>query len=168
MCKLTAAQVAADGQIVGNALDNLAEALPAGESTIATDLETAGKAIEAATSNWQEGSPTADLEDAEGVVITALDLFPLTSPFASAVAVVFAGVNLLMANTKTQAEQQATQIGGIAAAHALLSHAQASNTQSQWHGVAKIQHHRGNDPRADLAQAFNEAAVPLGIKPVTL
>jgi len=165
MCKLSAAQVSADGNAVGTALDNLGAAVLADEPTLAKSLETAGNDIIAATTNWQEGDSVAILEDAENAAIVVLNSIPLTSTYAPLVAIAFAAVNLLIANSQTQA----TQTGSVVAdAHVLLSHAATLNTTSHWHGQAVIKHHFLNPPRKDFEAAWNAAAKPLGVKEITI
>jgi Flp pilus assembly protein TadG len=165
MCKITAAQIQSDGKAVGTALENIAAALPAAEATIAAELKTAGRGIIAATANWQEGSATAVVEDAENAAIVALNLIPVTSPFAPLVAIAFAAINLLLANSQTQT----TQTGNVISdAHTLLAHAATLNQQSHWAGKAKIKHHFLNPPRKDFETAFNGAAAPLGVALITV
>ena|ERR1700677_1916387 len=165
MCKITAAQIQADGEAVGTALENLADAVQANDPGLASELTAAGKGLIAATSNWQEGTALDVVEDAEQAVIVALNLIPLTSPFANLAAIVFAALNLLIANSQTQPTQPT---GTIAAAHALLAHAATLNTTSQWYGKAEIKHHFLNPPRKDFEEAYNAAAEPLGVKPITI
>jgi hypothetical protein len=165
MCKISATQIQADGAAVGQALENLAAAIQATDPAIAADLKAAGVALIAATANWTEGSATAILEDAEQAVIVALNVIPLTSPFAPLVAIAFAAVNILIANTQTQAQQTGNMVTD---AHMLLEKAKTLNTTSQWFGKAVIKHHPFNPPRKDFESAFNAAAKPLGVAPVTL
>jgi hypothetical protein len=165
MCKINAATIAADGQDVGNALEQLATQ-PGISSAIAADLTSAAKGIISATSNWQEGSPTAVLEDAENVALTALNLIPLTAPFAGAVAIAFAGLNLLLANTKTQT-LQAIAPTGIQRALIVAHAAQENPTNSPWYGKVDIAHH--GDFRKGLREAWAkeaEAHPELGLKPL--
>ena len=158
MCKITAAQIAADGQSVGEALEQIA-VTPGIDPAIAADLTSAGKGIIAATANWQEGGVTAVLEDAENVAITALNLIPLTAPFAGAVAIAFAALNLLLANTSTQ-PAQAAATSSIEKVLIVAHAAKANPTNSQWFGKADISHH--GDFRKGLAKAWadNAAAHP--------
>jgi hypothetical protein len=165
MCKITSAQIQADGKAVGQALDNLAAALESTEPTIASDLTTAGNALIAATANWQEGSSTAILDDAENTVIIALNAIPITTPFAPLVAIAFTAVNLLIANSQTQTTQTGSATANV---HALLTREASINTDSPWHGKAEIKHHFLNPPRKDFESAWNSAAKPLGVKEVTV
>jgi hypothetical protein len=165
MCKISAAQIQADGKAVGTAIDNLGAALQATDPTLATNLETAGNALIAVTANWQTGSAMSILTDAEQAVIVVLNLIPLTSPYAALAAIVFTALNLLIANAQTQTTQTGNMVSD---AHKLLAAAAALNTGSQWAGKAVIKHHLGNDPRKDFESAWNVAAKPLGVGLVTL
>ena len=165
MCKISAAQIQADGKAVGTAIDNLAAVLQATDPTLAANLKTAGDALIAATANWQTGSAMSILTDAEQAVIVVLNTIPLTSPYAALASIVFTALNLLIANAQTQSTQTGYM---IADAHKLLAEAALLNTGSQWAGKAVIKHHLGNDPRKDFESAWNEAAAPLSVGPVTV
>lgn len=165
MCKISAAQIQADGKAVGTAIDNLGAALQATDPTLAANLKTAGDALIAATANWQTGSSMAIITDAEQAVIIVLNLIPLTSPYAALVAIVFTALNLLIANAQTQSTQTGHMVSD---AHKLLEAAAKLNTGSQWAGKAVIKHHLGNDPRKDFESAYNAAAKPLGVALVTV
>ncbi|MGA8727376.1 MAG: hypothetical protein WB608_01390 [Terracidiphilus sp.] len=165
MCKLSTAQIQADGEAVGTALDNLATALKAVDPTVAADLTTAGNALITATANWTEGSGVAILEDAENAAIVVLNAIPLTSAYAPLVAIAFTAINLLIANSQTQASQTGN---AVADAHILLSKAQTLNTDSPWFGKAQIKHHFMRPPRKDFESAWNTAARPLGVAEITL
>jgi hypothetical protein len=165
MCKVNASMIVADGAAVGQALENLAEAIQPTDPTTASALTKAGQAVIAATTNWQEGSALTDVEDAEQAAIAVLDAIPVTSPFAPLVGIAFAALNLLIANAQTQT----TQTGNAPVdAKALLVKADSLNTGSPWTGKAKIKHHIFNSPRKDFESAWAEAAKPLGVKPVTV
>lgn len=165
MCKITASQIQDDGKVIGTAIDNVAAAIEPENPTLAADLKTAGDALIAATANWQEGDAQAILTDAEQGVIVVLNVIPLTSPYATLVGIVFTAINLLIANSQTQAAQTGSL---VADAHMLLAHEKTLNTDSPWKGKAQIKHHWGNPPRKDFESAFNTSAVPLGIAPVTI
>lgn len=163
MCKITQEQVVADGQAVGQALDNIAAAIQATDPSLATNLKAAGDALIAATENWKEGNDLAILTDAEQVAIVALNAIPVTSPFASLAGIAFAALNLLIAN----AQGQSTQTGNsIVDAHALLTRAATLNTESPYAGKAKIEHHFLRSPRADFEDAFNTEAKKVGVSEV--
>jgi hypothetical protein len=165
MCKITASMIVADGAAVGLALENLATAIQPTDPTVAADLTSAGKAVIAATSNWQEGDVLTDVEDAEQAAIAVLNVIPLTSPYAPLVAIAFAALNLLIANAQTQT----TQVGdSLTDAKALLAKASTLNTDSAWAGKAKIKHDIFRAPRKDFESAWNNAARPLGVKTVTV
>jgi hypothetical protein len=165
MCKVNATQIQADGKAVGTALDNIAAALQATDPAIAGPLKAAGDGIIAATANWQEGSPLAIIEDAEQAAIVALNLIPVTSPFAGLAAIAFAAINLLIANSQTQATQPTN---AIAAAHTLLTHAATLNQDSKWAGKANINHHFMESPRKAFERNFNEEADHVGVEHVTV
>ena len=156
MCKLNAATVAADGQVLGNTLEQIATAVKPTNPTLATQLDTAAQGIISATANWKEGDPTAILEDAEQVVDTALALIPLTAPYAVLVAIAFDGLNLLIANASTQAAQ-ATTTSSLGKAM-LVGRAAAANP-NPWNGKADIEH-TGN-LRKDYQTAWNNAVKAL-------
>jgi len=171
MCKITSAQIQADGQAVGNALEQIANLplLKSAEPAASTALEAAGQGIIEATANWQEGSATAVLEDAEQAAITALNLIPVTAPYAGLVAIAFDALNLLIANTSTQ-PAQATATGSVAKVMVVMHAAQANPTGSQWYGKANIPIHH-NNLRKGFEDAWNGevAAHPeLGAKAITL
>jgi hypothetical protein len=165
MCKIIASMIVADGQAVGLALENLAVALQTADPTIAADLTSAGKAIIAATANWQTGDVLTTVEDAEQAAIAVLNVIPITSPFAPLVAIAFAALNLLIANAQTQSTQSGDSLTD---AKALLAKAATLNTNSQWSGKAKIKHDIFRAPRKDFEAAWNNAAKPLGVKTVTV
>lgn len=163
MCKINAQTIVADGAAVGQALDNLAEAIQAEDPSLATGLTAAGNAIIAATQGWKEGDVLTTVEDAEQAAIAVLDAIPVTSAFAPLVAIAFAGLNLLISNSQTQS----TQTGNtVADAHALLAH--AAKTVSPWQGKAKIEHNPLHSVRKNFENTWNKAAEPLGVKTVTL
>lgn len=165
MCHVIASQIQADGQVIGTALDNLAAAIKSTDATLADDLISAGAALVSATSNWKDGDAQAILTDAENVVVVALNAIPVTSPFAVLAGIVFAAVNLLIANSKTQA----AQTGNVMAdAHVLLSAEKTLNTDSPWAGKAVIKHHFLNPPRKDFESAWNEAAKPLNVATISV
>lgn len=165
MCKVTANQIQADGKAVGTALDNIAAALQATDPATAAPLKEAGDGIIAATANWQEGSPLAIIEDAEQAAIVALNLIPVTSPFAGLAAIAFTAINLLIANSQTQPQQTGNV---IADAHMMISKAQTLNTQSQWAGKANISHHFMESPRKAFERNFNTEADKVGVEHVTV
>jgi hypothetical protein len=164
MCKVNSQMIVADGAAVGQALNNIANALEASEPAIATDLKSAASALIAATSSWTEGTPLNAVEDAENAAIAVLNVIPTTSPLAPLVAIAFAALNLLIANGQTQAVQ--TPTASLSNVKALLSAADTVHPQSPWAGKAEIKH--TGDLRKNFAQAFNEKAIPLGVEPVTV
>lgn len=165
MCKISAAMIVADGAAVGLALENLAEVLQTTDPTVAADLTAAGKAVISATANWQTGDTLTEVEDAEQAAIAVLNVIPVTSSFAPLVAIAFAALNLLIANAQTQASQTGT---ALVDAKALLVKAESLNTTSPWAGKAKIKHDIFRAPRKDFEAAWNSAAIPLGVKAVTV
>jgi hypothetical protein len=165
MCKVTASQIQADGKVIGTAIDELAAALTTTNPGLATELTAAGNALIAATANWKEGDAQAILTDAENAVIVVLNLIPQTSAFAPLVAIVFTALDLLIANSHTQAAQTAN---AVANAHMMLTQAATQNTDSPWKGKAEINHHWMNPPRKDFEDAWNAAAVPLGVAKITV
>ena len=115
-----------------------------------------------------ECSNVAILQDVENAVIAVLNLIPVTSPFAPFVAIAFAALNLLIANTQTQSQQTGDAVHD---AHLLLTKAANLNTDSPWFGKAKIGHHWMRAPRKDFEAAWNSAvdANPsLGVKKLTV
>lgn len=170
MCHITAAQIQADGKAVGEAILQIANLpLVQADPTLASELKLAAQGIIDATSNWQDGSPTVILEDAENAVVVALNLIPLTAPYASLVAIAFAGLNLLIANTKTQ-PQQAAASSSLEKASIVLHAAKANLTGSPWFGQADIKIHH-NNLRKGFEDAWNAdvAAHPdFGAQPITL
>lgn len=168
MCKVTDAMIVSDGAAVGTALENIGEAIAATDPTLAQNLESAGKTVVMATANWKTGDPLTDIETAEQAAIDVLNIIPETSPFAALVAIAFAALNVLIANLQTQPGTAANPSTGIVTAHALLAHAATLHTDSPWYGKAKIKHDWLRSPRKDFEANFNEAAIPLGVKPVTV
>jgi hypothetical protein len=163
MCKITAEAVVADGAAVGAALNNLGAAEQASNPTLAGELESAGKAVIAATGSWQQGNALTDVTDAENAAIAVLDVIPETSTFAPLAAIAFAAINLLISN----AETQSTQTGvATADAHTLLTH--AATRVSPWQGKAKIEHNPFHSVRKNFENTWNKAAKPLGVKEITL
>ena len=165
MCKVTASTIQADGKVVGTAIDSLAAAIQPTDPTLAAKLKTAGDALIAVTANWQQGNAQAIIVDAEQGVIVVLNLIPLTSPYAPLAAIVFAALNLLIANSTTQPAQTGDM---IADAHALLTKAAGTNMDSPWFGKATIKHEILRSPRKDFEAAWNEAAPPLGVAKITI
>jgi hypothetical protein len=169
MCKITAAQIQADGLAVGNAILQIANAIKATDPTLSAELTTAANGLIAATANWQEGSATAILEDAENAVIVALNLIPLTSPYAPLVAIAFAALNILLANTMTQpAQAAASSLSRVS----IVTHMAESNpSHSPWYGQAKISHEFLRPLRKDFEAAWNgavKANPKLGVGPINL
>lgn len=165
MCKVTVAQLVADGAAVGSALQNLAVALQPTDPDLASKLETAGAAVIAATQNWKAGDTLTLVEDAEQAAIAILDVIPLTSQYAPLVAIAFTALNLLIANVQTQG----TQTGNaLADTHILLVKAQTLNVDSPWFNKASIKHHFLNPPRNDFESAWNSAATPLGVSTIKM
>lgn len=165
MCKVTAAMIVADGEAVGQALENLAQAIEKTDPSLAQSLQTAGAAVIDATKNWQTGNTLAEVEDAEQAAIAVLNAIPLTSPFAGLAAIAFAALNLLIANAQTQT----TQSGNIVTdAHMLATKAQQLNTSSPYFGKEKISHHFRNPPRKDFESAWNAEATKVGVATLTV
>ena len=165
MCKVNAAMIIADGAAVGTALDQLAVALTTADPSLAAALAGAGNAIVAATKNWQDGNSTLTvIEDAEQAAIAVLNAIPLTSPYAGLVAIAFAALNILIANSQTQPTPSAP----VTSAKTLLKKADSLNTDSPWHGKANIEHEWYRTPRKDFEAAWNSAAKPLGVGEVTV
>lgn len=168
MCKVTDAMIVADGAAVGQALENLGAAVATTDPSLATSLEAAGKAVVAATANWQTGSTLTDIETAEQAAIVVLNAIPVTSPFAPLVAIAFDALNVLIANLQTQPGTAANPSTETVSAKALLAHADTLNTDSPWKDKAKIHHEWMRSPRKDFEAAWNSAAAPLNVAPVTL
>lgn len=165
MCKINLQQIQADGAAVGQAIDNIAAALQETNPQLAGELKAAGDGLIAATANWQEGSTLAIVEDAEQAVVVALNLIPVTSPFAGLAGIAFAALNILIANSQTQDKQTGD---AIADAHMMLTHAKTLNADSPWFGKATINHHFLESPRHAIARNFNEEAVKVGVAPITV
>lgn len=168
MCKISASQIAADGQAVGSALLNIAALLKTTDPTLSANLTSAANALIQVTSTWTEGSDIAILEDAENAVIVVLNLIPLTSPYAAFVAIAFTALNLLIANTQTQDQQTGDMLHD---AHLLLAKAAQINTDSPWFGKAQIKHQWMRTPRKDFEAAWNGAVTAqptLGVLKITL
>lgn len=165
MCKITAAQVVADGAAVGQSIDNIAAALQTTDAPLAAELTKVGNAIIAATQNFKEGGALAAVEDAEQAAIIVLNTIPLTSPFANLVAIAFAGLNLLIANAQTQGSQTGD---AVADAHTLLTHAKTLNADSAWQGKAKINHNVLKSARQNFEDTFNQEAKKVGVKEVKI
>jgi hypothetical protein len=145
MCKPTAAEIKADGAAVGDALEQIA-ALPllkTADPTADAALEAAGEGIITATANWQTGSTTAVIEDAENAAVVALNLIPVTTPYAGVVALAFAALNILIANISTQPAQAAAS-GSMAKLMIVMKAANANPTNSPWFGKANIELNHGN------------------------
>ena len=159
MCKLNAATVAADGKVLGNTLEQIAAAVAPTNPALATQLNTAAQGIITATANWQEGDATAALEDAEQVVDTALALIPLTAPYAALVAIAFDGLNLLLANTKTQPAQATAP---TAMARTMIVARVVTANPNPWNGKANIEH--TGDLRKDYKNAWNAGVDALAPK----
>jgi hypothetical protein len=164
MCKVNAAMIVADGQAVGTALDQLAVALTTADPSLAASLAAAGNAIVAATQNWKDGNTLTTIEDAEQAAIAVLNAIPLTSPYAGLVAIAFAALNILIANSQTQP----TPAAPVTSAKALLKKADSLNTESPWHGKANIEHEWYRTPRKDFEAAWNSTAKPLGVGTVSV
>ncbi|MGB9407791.1 MAG: hypothetical protein WCA89_09650 [Terracidiphilus sp.] len=142
-CAITAAQMAADGQAVANAV--LAIAKITTDPTLAANLITAANGLVSATANWQTGSPTAIINDAAGIVEVALAAIPQTAIFAPLVPIAVAALDIILANTQ--------------AAPAAALRATAPNP---YHGY-KISHRFGRTPVGDFKASWNTAAVKAGL-----
>lgn len=163
MCKLTDAVVVADGQAVGTALENLGAAVQATDASLATSLTAAGQAIISATANWKTGDTLTDIETAEQAAIVVLNAIPLTSAWAPLVAIAFAALNLLIANSQTQSTQTDSVVGN---AKRMLAKEETLNADSHWHGQAKLNHDPFIDVRKNFENTWNKAAKPLGVREV--
>ena len=168
MCKITAAQIQADGKVVGDAVLQIAKLVQATDPPLAAQLTSAANALISVTSTWQEGDAVAILQDAEQAVIVVLNLIPVTAPYASFVAIAFAGLSLLIANSAVQ-----PQLTGKASKDTLLllHTEETTNTSSPWHDKATIEHHWMNPPRKDFESAWNgevDAQPTVGIAKITL
>jgi len=152
MCKISSSQIAADGQAVGQALDQLSKVLAQTEPELTEKLETASKDLIEATANWKTGAATAELEDAEIAAILVLNAIPVTTPYASFVAIAFTALNLLLANSQTQATQTGNSIADV---HTLLSHAKLLSQNSPWYNKAHIKHQWFHTPQQDFKAAWN-------------
>ena len=168
MCKISASQIAADGKAVGDAVLQIAALVQATDPTLAADLTSAANALISVTATWQSGGATAILIDAENGVIAVLNLIPLTAPFAAFVAIAFAALNLLIANTTVQPQLTANYMHDT---KLVLGEAETLGSTSPWYGKAKIQHHFLHSPRQDFEQAWNDevtvSTVP-GLTPIHL
>lgn len=163
MCQITSATIVADGAAVGQALNNLAEAIQPEDPSLASGLTAAGNAIITATKNWTEGSTLADVIDAENAAIAVLNAIPVTSTYAPLVAIAFAALNLLISNAQTQSQQTASTIG-----NAKLVLTKAGETSSPWQGKAEIEHNPFESLRKNFENSWNKMAGPLGVKTVTV
>lgn len=162
MCKITDQQIVADGAAVAQALKNLAAALEATDPTLAANLIAAANALVAATQNWQTGDTLTDIETAEQAAIAVLNAIPVTSPYAPLVAIAFAALNLLIANSQTQtpASEPAVSV------RELLKKEDSLNTDSPWHGKASIEHNPFHSIRVNFENTWNKAAKPLNVAEV--
>ena len=160
MCKLSASTVTADGAALGQALENLGEAVG---GTVGTDLEAAGKGVIAATANWQEGTPLTLVEDAEQAAIAVLDAIPDLSPWADLASIVFLALNTLIANSQTQSTITGSVVGDT---KRLLQKEATLNTESKWFGKAKMNHNPFESVRQNFLNTFNTAAKVVGVKEV--
>lgn len=154
MCKISAAQIAADGKAVGTAVLDIAGLLQTTDPSLAQQLTAAANALIQVTSTWTTGSAVAILEDAENAVVVVLNLIPVTSAFAPFIAIAFAALNLLIANAQTQTQQTGDAVHD---AHLLLTTAKTLNTNSPWFGKAVIKHHFLNSPQKDFTSTWNTA-----------
>jgi hypothetical protein len=154
MCKISAAQIAADGKAVGTAVLDIASLLATTDPSLATELTAAANGLIQVTSTWTTGSPVAILQEAEQAGIVVLNLIPVTSVFAPFVAIAFTALNLLIANATTQPQQTGDALHD---AHLLLTAAKTLNTNSPWFGKATIKHHFLNSPQKDFSTAWDAA-----------
>lgn len=98
-CTPPAAQVAASGSAVANALLSIAALEQTTDPTAAANLVTAANALKAATANWQLGSPTSDINTAAKAVEAVLALIPVTAVYAPFVAIAVAALDAILAAT---------------------------------------------------------------------
>ena len=164
MCKVTATQIAADGQAVSTAILSIANA-PEVDPTVAADLKTAATLLLNATSNWKTGDPLDDINTAATDIEAVLDVIPQTAPYAPFVAITVAALDILISNLSTQPAQSGSF---IADAKMVANHVDTLPT-NHWRGVAKISHH--GDLRKGFEKAWNdavEANPTLGFLPITV
>jgi hypothetical protein len=102
MCKITSAQIAADGKAVASAGTAIANAVAATDPALASELTTVSNALSAATTNWQTGTPTTDINTAATALEAVLNAIPETAPYASFVGIAVAALDVLIANIATQ------------------------------------------------------------------
>lgn len=153
MCKISAQQIAADGKAVGDAVLQIAKLVQLTDPALAAQLTAAANALIDATANWQSGSTIALIIDAENAVIAVLNLVPPAAPYAAFVAIAFAALNLLLANTTSQPKLTANYIHDT---KLVITAAEAANASSPWYGKAVIVHHFRHSPAQDFEQAWND------------
>ena len=152
MCKVTESQIAADGQVAGNALDQIANAAKAEDPILATNLEAAASTLETATANCHTGTPLTDVETAETAVLAILNVIPETAPYSTFVAIAFTALEALIANMATQS----TQTGDELPDAVTLRKAMLALPESHWHGMVHIHRWPGEGPRTALSRRWND------------
>lgn len=153
MCHITPATIAADGQAVGTALNQIATALEATDPSMASKLQAAASALVAATSNWTTGSATADINDAAQVVEAILAAVPTTAPFAGFVAIAVAALDVLIANVGTQPAQTGSDLKNAM----VVAHAIAPNPpDNPYHGVVQFKRHFLESYPNSMKRTWNE------------
>jgi hypothetical protein len=158
MCKVTPSQIAADGNAVAQACNSIAAILEATNPTLAADLRTAATALQAATANWKTGDPTDDINTAGIAVEAVLAAIPMTAPYAAFVAIAVAALDVILANTATQAAQEALPPSSQPVAKALLikDHVETALPDNPYRGMVHIHRMPWEGPRTALVNAWNK------------
>src|ERR1035437_870608 len=138
-CTITAAEMAADGQAVGNAVLALANVTT--DPVLAARLVQAGNGMISATANWQAGSSTAYINDAAGIVEVVLSQIPQTAIYAPLVPFAVAALDIILANTTASSSLATVKAAG----------------PNPYHG-GKISHRFGRSPSGDFKSAWNAKA----------
>jgi hypothetical protein len=155
MCHISASQIAADGQVVANALTEISNQ-PDVPANVKSALVSAAAGLVQVTSNWVTGSAMSIFDDAMKAVTTALSLIPVTAPYAIFVGIAQTAIDLLWANFNV-VTSPTPLTPSLAKAVTARVESIAVETPSPWHGKAVIEHHHFQSYRDAIAHTWNEA-----------
>lgn len=155
-CTITPAEVAADGQAISNALIAVGVVYPQASA----DLDKAAAAVVAATSNWQTGSVTADINTALGGAEAVLSAIPQTSAVAQLIPIAVAAIDILIAAIPPPPVAATANVSVPLAARAKPANPYKLTPDQQ---KALVHHRMGRSPAGDMKTAWNAKGESIGL-----
>jgi hypothetical protein len=150
-CTISTAQLQADATALGTACTGLATSLQAVNPQAATYLTTAAAGLTALGQNWTGTSSEQQLNAIAAGIEAVMSTIPAAAPYAAAVSVVVAALDIILANTA------AAPTANVAVAENVQ--AQAANNLATYRALGKklLKHRFGRSPAGDFAAAWKLA-----------